>query len=178
MMAEQHERVSPGYYPFHHKRWVFRDIALWFRLYELDYLLSGQNSVVNSVFDIKLVGYVDYLVFLEPPPVDPNIEEDETDLISIATTDRLNLRPIAFTEEDDLLHIRKHLLHLFPIKSLLEVNKERGRHLSVTCPATEVGGKLVLWLPENTHVSPIDFLIDLPSIDAPELRASIVPDNK
>jgi hypothetical protein len=67
------------------------------------------------------------------------------------------------------------LLKLFAGESVLQVLKQRGWHLRVICPASEIGGKLVCWLPKNPNVRTVDFLVNHPAIDCAELWASIVP---
>src|SRR5690606_31231582 len=174
----QHNWMSSSDDALHHEVGVFGDIRLWFRFYKIDDLLSGHDLLVDSVLDTDLLGNVDYTAFLQPPSINPNIEQDERDIAAVSRSHRLYLGPIPLTEQNNFLRIRKSLLKLFPCECLLKMGQKMGGQLSAICPATKSGGDILLWLPKYSYVRPVNFLVNFPAIYGSELRASIIPDNE
>lgn len=175
MVTKQHHGIGSGYYPLHDKFRVFGNITLWFRLDVVDNLLGSQDSLVDCMLDVELLGNLNYAAFLKPPAVNPHIEQDEASVLSVARAHRLNLWPITLSEEDDFLYVGELLEQLFTSKDMLKMANQRGWKLSVICPASIIRGELVLWLPEYPNVSSINLFVDLSLIDCSELRASIIP---
>ena len=169
MITEQHQRIAASYDAFHNQIPVLSDITVGFRFYEFNDLVSGHDGLSNSVFDIQCIGDLQYRFFLKPPTIDSYIEKNKAGVVSVSRSTRLDLWPIPFTEKNHFSNIRKLLLKLFAGERVLKVLKQRGRHLRVICPASEIGGKLVAWLPKHPNVRAIDFLINESLIDCSEL---------
>lgn len=178
MISEQHERIATSYYPLHDQIPILSNVAFGLRFYEFHNLISGHYPLVNGVFDIKIAGNLQYRFLFKPPAIDPDIEQDEADVVSISASHSLNLWPITLTEQDDFSCIGELLLKLLAGESMLEMLKQRGWHLRIISPASVVGRELILWLPKNPDVRSINFLVNHPSGDRPELWASIVPLDK
>jgi len=178
VISEEHKRDASRYYALHNQIAIFSDIAFGTRFYEFDNFVCRQNGLIDRVLDIQCVGNLQYTFFLKPPTVNPNIKEDETDILPVSTSTSLDLWPVPFAEKDDLAYIGELLLKLFAGESMLKVLKQRGWHLRVICPSSEIGGKRVAWLPKDPNVRTVDFLVDHPTIDCAELWASIVPLDK
>ncbi len=178
MMSEQHQGKRSGYYSLHNQVTVFGDIAFWPRFYEFHDLGGSHDDLINSMLDIKCVGNIEYTGFFEPPSIYPDVEEAEANFRTIATSASLDLWPVSFPEKYNFIGFRELLKKFFTGESVCKMSQEVGRQLSVSCPASEIGGKLVVWLPKNPDICAIDFLIDLPAVDCFELRAGIVSNDK
>jgi len=175
MITEEHKRDATRYYPFHDQVPIFGNITFGLRFYEFDDLIRSHQFLSNGMLNIQCVGNLQYSIFLEPPAVNPYIKENERDIFAISTSHGLNLRAVPFAEQYDLGSVGKLLLKLFAGERSLKMLKERGWHLRVICPSSELRGKRIVWLPEDPNVGTVNFLVDHPSINCRELWASIIP---